>query len=79
MCHPRGVYVLNALMVVFSHTPQGICSLSRKLRRTALFRVQLPRLIIPIPYFVRVTFRACDCFPELAYESGKNRVRETRV
>ena len=65
MCHPRGMYVLNALMMVSSHTPQGICRLCRRLRRTTLFRVQLPWLI----YFVRATFRSCDCFPELAYDS----------
>jgi hypothetical protein len=71
MCHRRGVYVLDALVIVFSRTPQGVCRLCRRLRRTALFRVQLPRLIIPLPHFVRALFRACDYFPEWAYEREK--------
>ena len=70
MGHPRGAYVLNALMVVSSHTRcrefADFIVGSVVLR---FFCVQLPWLIIPFPYFVRATSRACDCFPELAYES----------
>ena len=76
MSHPRGAYVLNALMMVSSHTRcRAFANFVVGSVVLRFFRVQLSRLIIPFPSFVRATFRARDCFPEFAYESD-NRVRE---
>ena len=64
---------------VLTHTLQGVCRLCRKLRHTALFRVRLPWLIISFPSFVRASFRSCDSFPKLAYESEKSSQGKARL